>query len=222
VPLFFGGRGLGLQGGLDGLAGQLAGGGDGEGLDAGEDQAVGCGVGGLLQLLGQEQGLLEEQGLQGGLGVEGGALGHGSSLKAWVPRGYRQLTETTRNYSRTRSAGTAIYYLLTPDTFSALHRLSTDEIFHFYLGDPVEMLHLLPDGSGRVVLLGNDLYVGDRPQIVVPGGTWQGSRLVSGGRFALMGTTMAPGFDFEDYEHGDGNALTERYPAFAEHIARLV
>ena len=107
APLFFGGLGLGLQGGLDGLAGQFAGGGDGEGLDAGQDLAVGGGVGGGLQLLGEQEGLLDEQGLQGRLGVEGGALGHGGSSRAWVPRGYRQLTETTRNYSCTPSWGSS-------------------------------------------------------------------------------------------------------------------
>src|SRR3972149_1810437 len=57
-------------------------------------------------------------------------------------------------YAGARAFGTAIYYLLTPDTVSAMHRLASDEVFHFYLGDPVEMLHLFPDGSGRVVTLG--------------------------------------------------------------------
>ncbi len=73
-------------------------------------------------------------------------------------------------YKAPRSLGTAIYYLLTPDTFSAVHRLASDEIFRFYLGDPVEMLHLLPDGSGRVVTLGPDLLGGMRPQVIVPQG----------------------------------------------------
>jgi uncharacterized protein len=145
-----------------------------------------------------------------------------------LPRegGYYRETYRSRDLSsgtpHVRSAGTAIYYLLTPETSSALHRLPTDEIFHFYLGDPVEMLHLLPDGSGRLVILGNDLRAGHRPQIVVPGGAWQGSRLVSGGRFALMGTTMAPGFDFADYEHGHRDVLVRHYSAFAEHIAKLL
>src|SRR5581483_11176343 len=100
------------------------------------------------------------------------------------------------------AAATAIYYLLTPDTVSAMHRLATDEIFHFYLGDPVEMLQLRPDGSHRVAILGPDLDAGQRPQIVVPRGVWQGARLVPGGRFALLGTTVAPGFDYADYETG--------------------
>ncbi|MGD8288123.1 MAG: cupin domain-containing protein [Gemmatimonadota bacterium] len=109
-----------------------------------------------------------------------------------------------------RSVGTAIYYLLTPDTYSALHRLPGDEIFHHYLGDPVEMLLLRPDGSSELQLLSSDLGSG-RPQRVVPGGVWQGSRLVEGGEFALLGTTMAPGFQFEDYESG-GSDLAERHP----------
>src|SRR5918912_1512770 len=74
----------------------------------------------------------------------------------------------TPHYAATRAAATAIYYLLTPETYSALHRLPTDEVFHFYLGDPVEMLQLWPDGSGRTELLGPDLAGGQRPQLVVP------------------------------------------------------
>jgi predicted cupin superfamily sugar epimerase len=124
-------------------------------------------------------------------------------------------------YGRAKSAGTAIYYLLTPDTFSALHRLPTDEIFHFYLGDPVQMLQLPPGGPGRVLTLGGDLLAGQQPQVVVPRGVWQGSCLAPGGAFALLGTTMAPGFDFADYEAGDREALAAQYPEFAELIRRL-
>ena len=119
-----------------------------------------------------------------------------------------------------KSAGTAIYYLLTPDTCSALHRLPTDEVYHFYLGDPVELLLFGPQG-GQVVLLGTDLRAGQRPQFVVPAGTWQGSCLVRGGAFALMGTTMSPGFEFSDYEAADRAALLRQYPAFAERITFL-
>lgn len=124
-------------------------------------------------------------------------------------------------YGGDRDHGTAIYYLLTPDTFSALHRLASDEVFHFYLGDPVEQLHLFADGGGRTVVLGTDLAAGQRPQQVVPRGVWQGARLAAGGRFALMGCTVAPGFDFRDYEHGERAALTGAYPAFAAEIAKL-
>jgi uncharacterized protein len=125
-------------------------------------------------------------------------------------------------YAGGRLMATAIYYLLTPDTFSALHRLPTDEVFHFYLGDPVEMLQLWPAGSGRVVTLGTDLLQGMRPQVVVPKGVWQGTRLIAGGRFALLGTTMAPGFEFIDYEAGRRATLVSQYPEYAEKIKALI
>jgi uncharacterized protein len=123
-------------------------------------------------------------------------------------------------YGRDKSAGTAIYYLLSPDTFSAMHRLPTDEIFHFYLGDPVTMLQLGPDG-GKLVNIGNDIRAGQQPQVVVPRGIWQGSMLQPGGKVALMGTTMAPGFDFTDWEGCRCEELSRQYPAFAEMIRRL-
>ena len=81
---------------------------------------------------------------------------------------------------------------------SALHRLPGDEVFHFYLGDPVRMLQLWPDGTSRKLVLGTDLGAGQVPQLVVPGGVWQGSVLVDGGAWALLGATMAPGFDYAD------------------------
>ena len=102
-----------------------------------------------------------------------------------------------------------------------MHRLQSDEIFHFYLGDPVEMLQLSPDGTGQTVVLGSDLRVGMQPQVVVPRGVWQGSRLVAGGKFALLGCTVAPGFDFADYEHGRRTDLIRLYPQFREKIVAL-
>jgi predicted cupin superfamily sugar epimerase len=123
-------------------------------------------------------------------------------------------------FTSPRPAGTAIYYLLTPGTFSALHRLPSDEVFHFYLGDPIEMLQL-NDKGGRVVTLGPDVLGGQQVQAVVPAGVWQGSVLRQGGVFALLGTTMAPGFDFADFEAGGRAELTARFPAFADWIARL-
>lgn len=124
-------------------------------------------------------------------------------------------------YAGKRMFGTGIYYLLTPDTFSAMHRLQSDEIFHFYLGDPVEMLRLHPDGSGEIVRLGTDLQRGEKPQVVVPRRVWQGSLLAPGGEFALLGATVAPGFEFEDYEGGTQEDLCGRYPDFADRIAAL-
>ncbi len=124
-------------------------------------------------------------------------------------------------YTTSKPFGTAIYYLLTKDTYSALHRLKTDEIFHFYLGDPVIMLQLHPDGRSEIITLGTRIDKGEKVQVVVPRYTWQGSFLKEGGRFALMGTTMAPGFDFSDYEEGKRDFLIEKYPEMKDLILKL-
>jgi hypothetical protein len=124
-------------------------------------------------------------------------------------------------YTGPRHVGTAIYYLLTPSTASLIHRFPGDEVFHFYLGDPVEMLQLHPDGKAYSVVIGCDIERGMRPQVVVPAGVWQGSCLVAGGRFALMGTTMAPGFEFSDFEFGNQAALLRQFPEYADLIRVL-
>jgi uncharacterized protein len=124
-------------------------------------------------------------------------------------------------YAGVRRTGTAIYYLLEPETFSEMHRLKSDEVFHFYAGDAVEMLQLTVDGQGERVVIGNDLARGQRPQVVVGRGVWQGSRLVAGGQWALLGCTVSPGFEFEDYEAGERVGLCRRWPEFAEEIGAL-
>lgn len=124
-------------------------------------------------------------------------------------------------YGQDRSVSTAIYYLLTPETYSALHRLRSDEVFHFYLGDPVRMLQLRPDGTGQELVLGPEVSRGQHVQAVVPRGVWQGSLLEPGGQFALLGCTVAPGFDYADYDHGGRAELTTQYPQFTDLIARL-
>ena len=128
---------------------------------------------------------------------------------------------TDGRYSGARFTGTAIYYLLEPDTFSEMHSLKSDEIFHFYAGDAVEQLQLHADGSGTIVRIGNDLANGERPQVVVPRGIWQGSRLAPGGGWALLGCTVSPGFEFEDYETATREELCAGWPAFAASIAEL-
>jgi len=124
-------------------------------------------------------------------------------------------------YGAARSVGTAIYYLLTPTAFSAMHRLASDEIFHLYLGGPVRMLQLFPNGQGKTVLFGSDLVAGQSPQVIVPRGVWQGTMLEPGVPFALLGCTVAPGFDYADYEDGKRDELIARYPDFADWIRRL-
>ncbi len=124
-------------------------------------------------------------------------------------------------YKYERSLSTAIYYMHTPDTKSLLHCLPTEEIYHFYLGDPVLMLHLYPDGTSSTVILGQNINQGQSVQLIVPKGVWQGSYLLEGGAFALMGTTMSPGFDFADNEIGDRSELTNLYPSQKELIEKL-
>jgi hypothetical protein len=124
-------------------------------------------------------------------------------------------------YAGARRTGTAIYYLLEPDTFSEMHRLQSDEVFHFYAGDAVEMLQLREGARGATIEIGNDLLRGQRPQAVVERGVWQGSRLVKGGRWALLGCTVSPGFEFEDYETGERAKLSAGWPEFAEEIKAL-
>lgn len=119
-------------------------------------------------------------------------------------------------YNGPRRLSTAIYYLLEPGTFSEMHRLASDEVFHHYGGAPVEMLQLWPNGEIARVVLGMDLVVGQRPQVVVPRGVWQGSRVLPGSAaaetWALLGCTVSPGFDYADYETGTRAELTDRYP----------
>jgi predicted cupin superfamily sugar epimerase len=115
-----------------------------------------------------------------------------------------------KRYAGARLTGTAIYYLLEPGTFSEMHRLKS-----------VEMLQLTEDGRGAVVMIGNDLLRGQMPQVVVGRGVWQGSRLVVGGSWALLGCTVSPGFEFEDYEAGDREELCGAWPEFAEEITEL-
>ena len=120
-----------------------------------------------------------------------------------------------------RALGTAIYYLLEPGTFSEMHVIASDEVFHFYLGDPVEMLQLWPDGRSALLTIGPDLQTGQQPQLTVPAGVWQGTRLVEGGKVALLGCTVAPGFDFADYRGGSYAELAAKWPAERERIRAL-
>jgi predicted cupin superfamily sugar epimerase len=124
-----------------------------------------------------------------------------------------------------RPEGSAIVMLLTaePGDFCALHRLPADEIWHFYRGDPLT-LFLLAEGSGggaRTVVLGPDVLGGQHVQFTVPAGTWMAAEVAGGGAWTLFGCTMAPGFTFEDYEHGEAAALAARFPREAARITAL-
>jgi predicted cupin superfamily sugar epimerase len=121
-----------------------------------------------------------------------------------------------------RLASTAIYFLVTAgEPVTSLHRLKSDEVFHLYEGGPLEILRLYADGRWDVARLGLDLAAGERPQIVVPAGTWFGTELAAGASHCLVGCTVAPGFEFADFELADGPELEPRYPAAVDRIRRM-
>lgn len=123
-----------------------------------------------------------------------------------------------------RPAGTAIYFLVTADQFSALHRLAGDEIWFHHFGDPLEMLMLHPDGRGETVSIGPDLTASEHPQHICPAHVWQGTRIAPGQArcgYALGSCAMAPGFDWNDFELGNRETLTTQYPEFTRAIRAL-
>lgn len=122
--------------------------------------------------------------------------------------------------SGTRHLSTAIYFLVTPTGFSALHRLISDEMYHFYGGDPLCMIQIDEQGALREFILGSDLAGGQVPQVLVPKGTWQGTRLIDGGNWGLIGATVAPGYEPADMELGDRAQLIAAYPHLAQAIER--
>jgi hypothetical protein len=114
---------------------------------------------------------------------------------------------------------TAIYYLLEPPAVSAMHRLTSTEVFHFYAGSSALMLLLHADGSTDEPVLGTDLARGERPQMIVPAGTWQGTSTLGG--WTLLGTTMAPGFTWDGFELGERAALVAQWPDVRARIEEL-
>jgi predicted cupin superfamily sugar epimerase len=100
--------------------------------------------------------------------------------------------------------------------------LKSDEVFHFYLGEPVTILQLHPDRSSEVITLGPDILKGQQVQVLVPKNSWQGCFLNKGGRFALMGTTVSPGFEYADFELGRREELLEQYRDREDLISRLI
>jgi predicted cupin superfamily sugar epimerase len=108
-----------------------------------------------------------------------------------------------------------------PGSFSDMHRLPTDELWHFYLGDPIELLLLHPSGQDDLITLGHDVLNGHRIQVTVPAGTWMGARLRPGGDYGVYGNTMAPGFVPTDFEAADPVELIERWPHRADLIRAL-
>ena len=124
-------------------------------------------------------------------------------------------------YIGDRSYYSSIYYLLTSETKSLVHRIKSDEVFHFYSGYPVEMLQLYPEGDGKTITLGNSIIDGDEFQLRVSNGVWMGMQLKPGGEYALMGTSVSPGFEFDDLELASRDILIRDYPEFKNKILEL-
>jgi hypothetical protein len=136
---------------------------------------------------------------------------------------YRAAASVTAvSHGGNRRASTAIYFLIAADQpVTSLHRLKSDEVFHPYEGGPLEIVRLFADGRSDVARLGLDLAAGERPQVVVPAGTWFGTALTAGASHCLVGCTVAPGFEFADFELAEGPELEARYPAAADRIRRM-
>jgi predicted cupin superfamily sugar epimerase len=125
------------------------------------------------------------------------------------------------NRQTPRRAWSSIHALFTPDGFSALHRLTSDEIWLFHAGDPLESLRLYPDAGGERITLGLDPAAGERAHDVVRAGTWQGTRLQSGGRWAFVSCIVVPEFDWSDFQLATRGELTGRFPAWTKEIQAL-
>ncbi len=125
-----------------------------------------------------------------------------------------------RYAGQARTAGNAIVVVATRADFSAMHRLRTDETWHFYSGSPLELLLLYPDGHGRVVTLGAAVLAGELRQFTVPQGVWQGAlpRRSTPAAYSFAATQLSPGFDYADFEIGYRDDLVRRYPAFTREI----
>lgn len=137
---------------------------------------------------------------------------------------FRQTWVSPERLAGGRAAGSAIYFLVTPADFSALHRLRTDEVWLFHAGDALEHVRLGPRaGEAVVTRLGGDVRAGEVPQLVVPGGGWQGARLAAGGTkgWALLSCTMAPAWEEKEFELGQREALAREFPAALTQIYAL-
>ncbi len=122
-------------------------------------------------------------------------------------------------YEGVRPYASALYFLVTSDAQIVLHRIRSDQLYHHYLGDPLEVLMLYPDGGGAIATVSSDLGSGARPQLLIPGGTFHTSRLGPGGAgYALLASTEWPGVEPPDVEHGDTETLMDAYPDFRAEI----
>lgn len=146
---------------------------------------------------------------------EGGFFKESYRAKGTIP------TTALPNHDGSRNFSTLIYYLLTPEEFSGLHRVkASDEIFHFYLGDPVEMIQINSDGELSTIIMGQKIPE-QSLQTVVNSMVWQGTRLLPGGKWALLGCSVAPGFDYADFEIKTQPEFLNLFPQHKKVIERF-
>ena len=125
------------------------------------------------------------------------------------------------NLEGERNCSTAIYFMLTSDSFSAFHRIKHDEIWHFYSGSPIEIHMIHEDGAYELVQIGLNLRNGVYPQYTVPANTWFAASILEPESYGLVGCTVSPGFDFRDFEMGDREKLSNQFPQHNELINRF-
>ncbi|WOO42422.1 cupin domain-containing protein [Rubellicoccus peritrichatus] len=150
--------------------------------------------------------------------------GEGGYFRRIYTHSHRLTTDSLPpEFTASRDLASAIYYLITNNMYSALHRLDATETFHFHFGDAVEMLQLHADGSGETIRIGNDLAKGESPFAEVPSRTWQGTRLIPNGKhgYALLSIVVTPGFDWDDFELADRHTLVTQYPEWQNEITSL-
>ena len=123
--------------------------------------------------------------------------------------------EGNRNYC------TSIYFLLTSDKFSAFHKISQDEIWHFYTGTALKLHMISPDGAYSFVMIGNDFLKGEIPQFTVPAHHYFGAEVLEQNSFSFTGCTVSPGFDFRDFVLPSCTELSKEFPEHSEIIAQL-
>lgn len=124
---------------------------------------------------------------------------------------YRSAESTLNKKGDQRNTCTAIYFLLKDDDISNLHRIQSDELWFFHQGDPLEIV-FIQDGKASSIVLGNNLQNGEVPQAMIPANVWFGSKLKNSNGYALVSCTVAPGFDFQDFELAERNQLLKEYP----------
>lgn len=144
----------------------------------------------------------------------------------WYKETYRssehiEAAALPKRFGRSRAFSTAIYFLLEQGDFSAFHRIKSDECWHSYAGDPLQVYVLQPNGNLDIITLGNNIFQGQQFQYTVPANCWFTSRPAPGSRFCFVGCTVAPGFDFADFEMADAAALTAIHPQYQKTIKEL-